>query len=121
MTLRVDVVSLGEDGYFNATDLVPEPPHNDLFGVMRDRAEWARMAGEVGLPLFARVAEPLPIFYESAELEALATEVTRLIAHLPSLVPPVAVETYAFRLRNLQEAIRLARTIPEARGGVEIG
>ncbi len=121
MTMTVDPVVLNADGSWEYPKLEPQYPCNDLFGVQDTLGRWIDFASSLGLTLLGRLRDGLPVLYANNELDQLEAEVRTLTTELERLVSADAVEYYAFRLRNLSEAIRLARTVPDTRGGVEIG
>jgi hypothetical protein len=113
MTLSVHAFVPGEP----ELHLTPSPPHNDLFGVQALLRTWIELGRRHGLPLFRRLEESLPVVFGPDELAALEGEVR----HLADAVATDDDDhgSLAFRVANLLEAIRLARSTPGA--CVEIG
>jgi hypothetical protein len=120
MALYVDPVVLTADGLEESTELKPQHPCSDVFGTHSTLGTWIGFASSLGLALLGRLRDGY-VVYANNELDQLEAEVRTLTTELARLVSADAVEYYAYRLRNLSEAIRLARAVPDNRGGVSIG
>jgi hypothetical protein len=100
-------------------DLIPTPPHNDLAGFESTRlsfygSERARNLGLVLLPVLAHQ----DIHASGADLAILERE-TRLL--LDNLDVATDHAYWSFRLNNILEAIRLAKSVTNGVGVVYIG
>ena len=117
MSLIVLAQKILPDG--STEDLVPTAPHNDLAGFESTRvsfygSEHARKLGLVLLPMLAQQ----DIHASGADLAILERE-TRLL--LDNLEATTDHGYWSFRLNNILEAIRLAKSVANGVGQVYIG
>lgn len=103
----------------------PSDPQNQLFGF----EVWAK--GLWGSPLIARrlslkklprVGEGLPVMYLAEDLDSLEEDARKILGNLDWVANTGSAftEHVEFRCKNLIEAIRIARTVPDSRGAVWI-
>lgn len=111
-------------GKERALDEHPTPPQNDLAGFESWRSKvWAAdLLKDLGLQLLPSLAVQ-DVFAEGNDLDQLLGEVDIVTHDLAALAASTDVDEdgLRFRLKNVREAIRLARQVPNGEGGVYIG
>lgn len=114
MSLSVYACKIGPDG--TREDLVPAKPLNDLAGV--ESARWSFYGSadvrNLGLTLLPTLAHS-NLYVMGEELDMLEREVRILHAHINSAAD---AEYWSFRLNNILEALRLAKSVTEGIGMV---
>ncbi len=136
MTLTVHARRRNADrGQHNEEDawLTPTPPHNELAGFESWRASvWGSgVVRRHGLHVLPCLAEG-DLYASGPLLEELAADISRFQKSLKPIVAELLdegthivsnadpYETVRFRLANIEEAVRLARAIPDGAGEVVI-
>ncbi len=105
-------------------DVEPDPPCNDLAGfeIWRGQVWGSSVAKNLGLTILPSLTR-MDVFAEASELDTLEQELGLLEKNLSVLAAHAKTleETILFRIKNILEAIRLARQVPDGAGGVNIG
>ena len=119
MSLKTYAYRRGPEGEPLALAEPPREPRNDLAGPesWRVTVYGAPVSRGLGLRLLPTLAAG-DIHAEAAEIEALEREVHVLLANTARW-PEINLDSLRFRLLNILESCRLARTVPG--GGVYLG